>query len=150
MLKMLMFVLENKIKTAGNAQQDAIFNSTFGSFSRVPSNQKAKGFTESFTGLDGTDNFEFSSSYLEQSGVDANTPTLPVLENQVVHREDQPMPQHLPIIEREQTNLEYTYQYMQPKAKSSCSLRKKSQEHVQNNIFLITDKNFMKIRDFVS
>jgi hypothetical protein len=137
--------VRKKIKTAGNTNTNALFNSTFGSFSKDPNNTNGKQNMETLTGLDINDPFEMSGPFLDP-GIDADTPTLPILENHVEHRDDQPMPQPLPINEHQNDE----YSYSQTKSKYSNSLRKKSNQHIQNNIFLITDKNFNKFMDMVS
>lgn len=142
--------MRKKVKTAGDLNHNPKFNSTFGSMNKATSNRfvyNTDGFT---SGLDdGVDNFDFTQDYLEQAGVDADTPTLPFLENQTFQREDQPMPQHVPIVERNEIDFAYSYHGKHQQAKSSCSLRKHSHGHIQNNIFLITDKNFMKVKEIV-
>ena len=132
------------IKTAAKTHKNT-FNSTFGPFthknSYINSNQQ-----QTEVGLDIQDPFEITKSY-QESGIDADTPTLPFLENQVEHREDQPMPQHLPIFECQNDQIDndvYSYDQTPPNVKL------KSQKHIQNKIFLISDQNFSKIIETVS
>jgi hypothetical protein len=63
-----------------------------------------------------------------------------------MRHEDQPMPRPIPRIQNNVENTEYSYRWAQLKAKSSCSLRKKSHKATNKNAFFTTDRNFKNIR----
>ena len=142
---MQVLTVENKIKTAGNSNTNALFNSTFGSFSKAPSYKVVRHNSETMTGLDAADNFDLSQTYLENAGVDADTPTLPILENNVQHRDDQPMPQHMPMYEDNDNEQAYSYHPIHSKAIHSDRLRNTNLKYSKNNMILIKDKNFSKV-----
>lgn len=124
--------VRKKVKTAGNKDKDNIFNTTFGSFDHgsyfnyTNDMQKVQQVALNFV-----ENNPFEFSY-----EDNNTPTLPNVELQASYKDRQ----HLAKITKKPGG-EYEFQGAHQKAKSSCSLRKKS--HGGNkNTFFTNDKNF--------
>ena len=79
--------------------------------------------------------------------VDPWTPTLPNLESQSEYREDQSMPIPIPRNNVDFYSFDNSYTSHQYKAKSSWSLRKKSQDPVSKNVFFTTDRNFINIKE---
>lgn len=138
-----------KVKTAGDTNPESLFQTTFGSFTQIPHYKEEQPRIKQKLEFHDSD-LEFPQMQLEEEGLDANTPTLPYIENQGETREgEDDVPRQIPIIENssDKNEFEYSYQNVPYKAKSSHSLRKNVHQPVQKNIFFITDKNFMKFRD---
>jgi hypothetical protein len=130
--------IRKKVKTAGDNSHESVFHTTFGSLKQASMFSNTKQMNNLKPVPLNTNDNPFEISWEE-----THTPTLPNLENQA-GRAEQKEPLPLPK-NNDRQSLDYSYK-ASGKAKSSCSLRKRSHA-IQKKAFFTNDKVFRNIQN---